>query len=380
MVPARHAQQAREQHADHCEHGRDNDEGEAVAVAAQPQRPRARRPAEVLDAAPVRALSQFGGVPHGATHWGIRRQLPTLEWETLGHARPGAITKDREWPNAELSEEEVQRRWGPGVYEIQWVVPGPRGTRRVQRGGRTVEILPVATVAAPSVTEPAAVAATIFNGPMGDALSLMQLFEKMKLDGVASMVQMMQIQAQAGGARGGGFGAAELELVMRNNREATAAAVQAAVAPLQAELATIRRELDSAGEDEGSPVAAAAASAVGTFVKGKGGWAQAANFAAANPELAKVALAGVVELAGKVASALTPKPAPPAPAPAQLPRAMPPAPPALHGEVAPASQDPSPAFVAEQRKPAGVVAPDGWQHTKPETVATVSVPPPPPAS
>ncbi len=86
------------------------------------------------------------------------------------------------------------------------------------------------------------------------------------------------------------LGAAELELILRNQQETTMAAVRAAVAPIQAEIATLRAaQAEDDGEGVGSGVAAAAGAA-GALFKGRGVLPQVLRFAADQPELTGKAL------------------------------------------------------------------------------------------
>lgn len=280
----------------------EGDEAETTPADSAPRtRPRAVPLPRAAD--PNVPLSIFGGVPEGVTHWRMRRRMLGGGWEPLVWSEPGAIAAGQVWPLSELKEEIVRARWGAGRYQPQWCKPTGGGGMHVLRGGREVDILPEAP-AAPAA--PAALAPSTSFGPEVDRT--LQMMRMITTEADAKMSSVLQFAAALAGRNNNGFGAAELELIMRNNREATAAAVTAAVAPLQAELATMRAELDQEDEDEPGIVGAAAAAAASTgLLKGKGAWVQAANFAAGNPELVKAALPIVAETFAKIASIFSPK-------------------------------------------------------------------------
>lgn len=293
-----------------------------VSIGAK-SRPRAQREEEPVTV----PLSPFGAVPADATYWAAHKAGLGGTWDTLSWGAPGDTVELREWPLADLSEETVRERWGAGIYKIQWLKATPRGGRKSITYGRPVTLRPVDPVAPPAVR-----AAAVAASPMGDAFALatqiMGMIEQnaeAKVQGYATMAQLI-----AGQNRGGGLGAAELQLILQNQATATKDLVMAAIAPLQQELRDLRSARDE-DEPSGLPVAEAAAAAA-PLIKGKGGWAAAINFAAANPKIVEVGLPVVAEMFGKLAGIFTPAPvpapAPAPPAPAPRPRAMP--------EVAPA--------------------------------------------
>ncbi len=297
---------------------------------------------------PTVPVSNFGGVPENATHWRVRRRVLGGGWEHLSHAEHGSIAAVSVWPLSELSEELLQARWGAGRYEVQWVKPMPGGGSRVLRGGRQIDILPPPPPPSPQPSTPG-----VTFGPEVDRT--LQMMRMITTEADAKMSSVLQFAAALAGRQNNGFGAAELELIMRNNREAVAAAV----APIQAELASLRRELDAEeSDDEGTGLAGAAASAAASagMLKGKGAWVQAANFAAGNPELVKAALPIVADTLGKIASIFLPKEAP-----KERPRAVPQvqaAPPPPPPVVAPAPPPPPPPpVVAAPPAPPVVAAP-----------------------
>jgi len=314
------------------------DEGEAGADAQAthgptgPAKPRPRAVPAPRPVDPSVPMSNFGGVPEGVTHWRMRRQQLGGGWEALSHAEPGAIAAVRVWPLAELKEEAIRERWGAGRYQVQWVRPTAGGGSNVLRGGQLVEILPETPPASATPVHAAALSSSL--GPEVDRT--LQMMRMIAGEADAKMSSVLQFAAALAGRQNNGFGAAELELIMRNNREATAAAVAAAVAPLQAELASMRAELDGEDDDEPGIVGAAAGAAASSgLLRGKGAWVQAANFAAGNPELVKAALPIVADTLSKIAAIFTPakpRPVPMMPPPAPSSPPMPPPAASLHGD------------------------------------------------
>lgn len=295
--------------------------------------PRAK-PRAAVAAGPI---SPFGAVPRAATAWGIRKKPDVggawgreLEW-----AGPGDTLAVREWPLEELSEAEIRRRWGPGIYQVHWFKTTDTGGRGHLSYGREVTVLPAIAPSSPApASPPAGVSA------LAEALQMMQILDQQSADRraaitaeanqqIAGMAQLATImQRNAGG--GGGIDAATLQTILRENREATVAAVREVVGA------------DDGDEDEGAAgVAGAAAAAAAPFVKGKGTLAQLLNFATANPaaaaKIAETALPIAASALGKLAEVFAPKApsSPPPPPPAAvapvhaLPRAvpMPPKPP-----------------------------------------------------
>lgn len=261
------------------------EEGEETPeVVAPVARPKARRNVPESAAAAGISVGQFGAVPRAATHWLANRRSPvTGEWEPMGYAAPGATAEERQWPIAELSVEEMQRRWGPGTYQVRWVSPNAQGGRRVMVGAHEVRILPP-----PAAAPPPAAPSGIMNGAVREALDLMNVFEAMadsKLKGMASLMALVGV----GGNRGG-LDAEGLRAILRDEREANARATKEAI---EAMVAPISRRLDelSVDDDEGDdgPGIGAVAAAV-PRIKGGGLLATVLNWAQGNPEIAKEAL------------------------------------------------------------------------------------------
>lgn len=262
-------------------------------------------PAEVPELDEVASgPSVFGRVPDGTVSWGARR-MPGHggAWTVCAWAAPGDAVSLREWSLESLSVEEVRRRWGPGLYQIQWLGTDERGRRRSLGIGRVFELLPEAPPAAPAAPAAASPAAA----GLRDALELMNLIDSTadrKIQGMAALAQAM-----AGSSRGG-LDAAGLTAILDSQREAFRAVVE----PLRAEVAALRAE--AADDDDGSALGAVAgaAAAAAPVMKGKGTLAAVVNLAAANPELAakvaEVALPTLATLAANVIALLRP-PAPP---------------------------------------------------------------------
>lgn len=310
--------------ADDGDEGADTGEGGAgdVDTSAETQLPRARA-RKAVDVVPV---SPFGGVPRDANAWGIRKKTEVSTWtKDLEWSAPGATIALKEWPLEQLSEEEVRRRWGPGTYAVHWLKSGSNGARGHIAYGREVTILPAV---APSPASSPAAPSTSAAG-LNDALQMMQLLDQaaaerrasitaeanQTINGMAQLAAVMQRNAG-----GGGLDAATLATILRENREATVAAVREAVGT----------------EEEEEEGVAAVANVAAPFFKGKGALSAVLNFAQSNPQVAQKAIETGLPLAvgllQKLAEVLIPpKPAPPPPAPVvqQLPRAVPaPSPPA----------------------------------------------------
>jgi hypothetical protein len=324
------------------ERDEDDDDGETAAVdVPKPRRPRARPVSAEAAGLPV---SPYGAVPEGVTHWGARRR--TLSgWEQCGYAPPGATLEQRDWLLGELSETTLQARWGPGTYEIQWIMPLAGGGRRVLRGGREVKVL--APAAAP-VAAPA-----IAGSPMSslhEALSVMSVIDGRAKEQIAGMAELARIIA--GGNNSHGVSGEDLRAILRDEREAqaraTADAIKAAVEPLQKQLAELVEEDDDEDDEDDEPgahVASAARAAGGRLFAGRKWWQQVGAYATENPEMVKAVVPVIVGAVTNVANAVTtamatppPRPRavqappPPTPPPPPLPQAPPTPPPAQTGD------------------------------------------------
>jgi hypothetical protein len=245
--------------------------------------------------APAVPVSIFGAVPGAASYWAIRRQGLGGTLETLSYGAPGASAEVREWPIPELSEETIQKRWGAGTYQIEWLGVSATGGRKTVTRGRFFTLRPIEAPAPP----PAAPASSL-----GEAFTLATQIMGMiehnadrKVEGYATMAKLL------GAGQSNGLGAAELTLILQKQAESTRDMVTSIVAPLQRDLAELRATKD---EPSGGGVVAAAAG----LVKGSGMGAQILNYAAANPEIVKTVLPVVSDMVGKLAAIFTP-PAPP---------------------------------------------------------------------
>jgi len=276
-------------------------EDDAPAVKAEESaetRPRAqaRRPAgpsRTADLPPPPIVIDPLKFPASNSYWAAKKRNSLGEWEVMMYAPEGSQIAAREWPIADLSEGNLIARWGAGDYTITGVKPTPNGGRQYVGPGRLVRVTaPRVAPAAP----PSEVAASVFaSGPATDVFNMMSMLEKM-VDAKQARVseaataqtnQLMAIaQMMTGGAQAqarGGLGAAELELILRNNQETMLAAVARQLEPLKAEMATLRaREPEAGGPGLGD-----AARAAGSFIKGKGNIATILNWASENDELAK---------------------------------------------------------------------------------------------
>lgn len=275
----------------------------AAPPVARARKPRAPMPAPASGPPPVKPPGVFGAVPPLVSHWGIAKRSPTGIFEPRGWAPPGAGIELKEWPISDLSETTLRDRWGDGVFAVQWIKPSNNGGRALLRGGREVTILPLAAPAAPAAA--AAPAAPAVNPafaqllPTFELMDLLQRRQDSDLGRLASLAELMAGRSQ-------GLGAAELELILQRQAATQAAAIAAAVAPLQAQIATMQEGED----DEGSPLLEAAAAAA-PFIKGKGLWGQAVNLAFAHPEaaatIAEKALPVLLEGASKLLAMFLPQ-------------------------------------------------------------------------
>ncbi len=302
----------------------EDDDGARLAPIAAKRRPRAS-PAETDS--PI-AESIFGVVPKSVHDWRILKRSLHGDFVRMSWAAPGATLKIDTFPLDDLNEETIRTRWGAGTYRVEWRRPD----NRVLRGGKTVEILdPVRDV--PSAALEHAPSSSVFGPEVDRTFAMMQLIDQQS---TAKMSQVMQFAAALatanGGGNGGGLTADRLELILAKQAENTAKIVAAAIAPIAAEMATLRRELDEGEDDDEGGAASAIAAAVPQFIKGKGGFAQFANFMAGNPELVKVGLPIAAEALGKVAAIFTPPPPPRPRAVPIVPDPYQPPPQALHVE------------------------------------------------
>lgn len=270
-------------------------------------KPRARAEKQAADESEVMPvpISCFGSVPESAEYWGIQRTGMGGAWEVLAYGTPGSGVELREWPLAELSEAEVRRRWGAGLYRVQWLKGNGRGGRAAIGYGRTFKLTAPESASAPLAPAPSPLSS--LNEGLSLATQIMGMVEAKADSKVDHVMQMAKFYADIGGGRNNGLGAAELTLILQKQGESTRELITAAVAPLQRELGELR-----AARDAAPGLAGAAASAAGGLIKGSGGLATALNFAQGNPDLVKAALPLVADMFGKLAGIFT---APPAPRP-----------------------------------------------------------------
>ena len=281
-------------------------------VALRPIRPRARAAPPI----PAGALSNFGGVPQSATHWAMTRRTPIGNFEPLAWAPPGSSVAVREWPLAELSEKEVEARWGLGCYRVQWIAPTVNGGRKYLRAGlRTFDIVRPTPIpsAEPAPSSPSSAA----PDPFGGAFQLMDLIER-RTDG--KLDSLVKLSSLLGGGSSRGISPEEMRAIIRDEREAAEKARLVELAAVEARWAAKLAEFE--GEDDGPDIAGAVIGAA-PRMKGSGWLANTLNFAQANPELAKVAVQGglpiVLAAVSSLAALFTPKAAAaPAPNPAPL--------------------------------------------------------------
>lgn len=309
-------------------------------------------------------VTAFGSVPRNSTHWTMRKRdisgaLVALEW-----APEGERVARREWPLSSLSEEEIERRWGSGSYEIGWVKPTEAGGFKHIRGGREFTIKPAPLPqAAPAVAPPPPTPPT----ELEKAFQVMRLINQESDSKVSGMVQLA---ALLGGARsGGGLGSAELTLILQQQNEAAERRMLAALAPINAELARRREEDEEEDDEDEGGLTGAMAAAAAPLIKGKGKWAAMANFAAANPDLVKEALPVVAQAVGALADMFKKVVAPAAPPHMRsLPQAVP-----VH---AASRTAPPPAPVREPELPgfSQVMARGASQPPPPPPPAVVEVP------
>ncbi len=294
----------------------DNDgEGERAAVPLTtdpPRRPRARVVAPPDGSSP----SPFGAVPEGVTMWAARRKTMAGAWDQMTRSEPGGVQAERDWPLHMLTLETLQAWWGAGLYEIQWIQPAARGGRKVLLGGRKVEILAPQAVQHVAYQHPAPAAPDPFDGHL-------RFYEMIERISSAKMGQILEIARGVAAPQAGGLSFADLRELMREEREHQARQLQAHVAPLQAQIATLTAALnaeDEEDEDETPGAGAVVAKAAGSkLFAGKAWWQQAGQYLTENPEIAAkvapVVLGAVNNVTSAVASALaTPKAPPPRPA------------------------------------------------------------------
>lgn len=258
------------------------------------------------DGSPV---SPFGGAPAGVSRWGARRKLPSGSWEPMSYGKPGATTADRDWPIADLSDAEIQRRWGAGTYEIQWVKPAANGGRYVMRGGRQVEILPP-----PPAPNAPPVAAAPVRSSVDEHLEFMGIVEERSSKNLRDVLQLAQFFGrQQQTAAPPAITIDGLRLLMREERDAAAAATTAAIAASEARMAAMFEELTEDDDDAAGALASEVAPKL--FKGGNKWWQQIGALLADNPELVKavapVFLTAVENVTGAVKAAVAvPKPAP----------------------------------------------------------------------
>lgn len=320
--------------ADAAGDGGDATEEAPPRAASGSVKPRARKAAAPAPDDEENEISVFGAVPPRATMFGIRKKNIAGVWETMSYAPPGATLQAEAWPVSELTEDTLYQRWGAGVYEPQWVVPVGNGGRRVQRGGRTVKLLDRGHAPPPAPSPNVTPPGIVLGEDISRTFALMSALDSITNNKLTSMAEMARAFA---GGQPQGLTRSDLELLLRDNREATQRLMTEALAPINRRL----DEMESGEEDDdppnpgapGSPVAAAADVAK-SFVKGKGTLATVLNFLGGNPAL----VATLMPIAGDVVKAVaatiakgppTPQNAPHAPVaapPAQLqprPRAVP---------------------------------------------------------
>jgi hypothetical protein len=295
-------------HDDQDERDDDADEIEAESpVNVTPIRPEVRpRAQRSTEATPV-PLRSYGAVPLEAQYWACHKVGLGGLWGSLSWGGPGETVELREWPRDSLTEEVIRDRWGAGEYKIQWLKATPQGGRKSISYGRPFTLrAPEASAVVPAPAAP--------SSPMGEgfdlAMRIMTMIDagaEKKLDGMATMMQMM------GNSQARGLGAAELQLILQSQAQATAAAitsaVSAAVEPLKKQIADLSEEDD---DDDDAIVNAVAGAAVPKLFTGKAWWQQLAAAAFQNPDVVKavapMVLNTVQNVAGIVAGAVTTPP------------------------------------------------------------------------
>jgi hypothetical protein len=330
-------------HDDQDERDDDADEIEAESpVNVTPIRPEVRpRAQRSTETTPV-PLRSYGAVPLEAQYWACHKVGLGGLWGSLSWGGPGETVELREWPRDSLTEEVIRDRWGAGEYKIQWLKATPQGGRKSISYGRPFTLrAPEASAVVPAPAAP--------SSPMGEgfdlAMRIMTMIDagaEKKLDGMATMMQMM-------GGQSRGLGAAELQLILQSQAQATAAAitsaVSAAVEPLKKQIADLSEEEDDEDDDD-AIVNAVAGAAVPKLFTGKAWWQQLAAAAFQNPDVVKavapMVLNTVQNVVGVVASAVTTPPPRPRAVVVQQPAQQQPAPPPPPAAVAPTLVEPSP--------------------------------------
>lgn len=103
----------------------------------------AAKPATAFD------VETFGVPPPKATHWTAHRLTPNADGNGSGTPlsfQGGRGLNLREWPIAELTLENLRRRWGPGRYRIGWIAATKSGRREAMGRGKNVELADLAEV------------------------------------------------------------------------------------------------------------------------------------------------------------------------------------------------------------------------------------------
>jgi len=290
------------------------DEGAGEAEMDSGPAERAPRARARRSGAPA-VVSPFGGVPAGATLWGLQRAALSGAWEACNHPDGDGVRR-HEWPIVELSIDSLRERWGAGTYRVQWF-------RVADNGGRKfICVSSAITVDAPRVVEAAPASASASSGSsMREFVSFMDLVDsktEAKIAGMANLARLI------GGQQPQGLSGSDLLAALREERaasaKATAEAIASAVAPIQAKLDA----LGAQGAPGGGLVDAAAKAAGPLF--GDGAMGSLMAFASSNPEVAQTIVekgAPIVQaaLSGLLALFASSKPAAP-PQPIARPRAQ----------------------------------------------------------
>lgn len=206
---------------------------------------------------PAREISVFGAVPADCTSWGVKRQTRSGGWDAVSFGDGGVEL--HQFPLSELTDDVIPARWGAGTYKVQWWRPGEGGGRKFLGQG------PPITYKDPSAR---AVDATAVHAPdpLGQHLEFMRMVgteAQAKIDSTLALARALTQSA----APAPGLSASDILAIVREERAAAAAALQAQREEHAAQLAALEAKMQAAiaardDDDEPSALEATAAAAI----------------------------------------------------------------------------------------------------------------------
>lgn len=223
-----------------------------------------------------REISNFGTIPEGTTHWGVKRETRSGAWDPLSFGA-GAV-QSHTWPLDELTDDAIVARWGYGTFRTQWFKPNEGGGARfICQGSKVTYKEPTRDAPAPSAAEPRNVA-------MREHLEFLELVNssaQSKIDSTLALARALRGDRDRDDRPS--LSTEDLRGILRDEREAQAALLQQHLADqsartqasIDAAVAPLRERLNELADDDDDDDETAVAGAIRTAGGGlsrKKGW------------------------------------------------------------------------------------------------------------